>query len=55
MAFTPACSARLGKTVGHEDETVTQRHYEGALPEGALAALKQLEAKGLSKLELVRR
>jgi integrase len=31
--------------LGHEDETLTQGHYEGALPEGALAALKLLEAK----------
>ena len=31
--------------LGHEDEKVTQDHYEGALPEVALAGLKMLEAK----------
>ena len=31
--------------LGHEDETVTKEHYEGKLPDVALAALKQLEAK----------
>ena len=31
--------------LGHEDEGVTQGHYEGKLPEVALGALKQLEAK----------
>jgi integrase len=31
--------------LGHEDETVTQDHYEGQLPEDALRGMKQLEAK----------
>jgi integrase len=35
--------------LGHEDEGVTKDHYEGALPEVALGALKLLEAKSLTK------
>jgi integrase len=35
--------------LGHEDEGVTKEHYEGALPEVALDAMKLLEAKTLSK------
>lgn len=31
--------------LGHEDEGVTKDHYEGKLPEVALAAMKLLEAK----------
>ncbi len=31
--------------LGHEDEAVTKDHYEGALPDGALSAMKLLEAK----------
>lgn len=31
--------------LGHEDDGVTKDHYEGKLPEVALAALKMLEAK----------
>jgi len=35
--------------LGHEDEAVTKDHYEGALPEGALSAMKLLEAKASAK------
>lgn len=35
--------------LGHEDDGVTKDHYEGALPEIAMGALKMLEAKALSK------
>jgi integrase len=35
--------------LGHEDEAVTKDHYEGALPVGALSAMKLLEAKALGK------
>jgi integrase len=34
--------------LGHEDEGVTKTHYEGRLPEGAMGALKLLEAKSLN-------
>ena len=34
--------------LGHEDEGVTKDHYEGALPEGAMAAMKLLEAQIIS-------
>ncbi len=35
--------------LGHEDESLTKDHYEGKLPEVALAGLKLLEAKSLGK------
>lgn len=35
--------------LGHEDEGVTKDHYEGALPELAIGALKLLEAKALKQ------
>jgi len=35
--------------LGHEDEELTKEHYEGQLPEIALGALKQLEAKTIVK------
>jgi integrase len=35
--------------LGHEDEGITKDHYEGKLPEVAMAALKQLEAKVVEK------
>ena len=35
--------------LGHEDEALTKDHYEGALPEGAMVAMKQLEAKTTAK------
>jgi hypothetical protein len=34
---------------GHSTTQVTEAHYESRLPEVALGALKQLEAKSLSK------
>jgi integrase len=34
--------------LGHEDEGVTKDHYEGALPEGAMVAMKLLEAQIIS-------
>jgi integrase len=35
--------------LGHEDEEVTKDHYEGALPDVAVAGMKLLEAKTLGK------
>ena len=35
--------------LGHTDIQTTQTHYEGALPAEALAGMKLLEAKSLSK------
>jgi integrase len=43
-------NSNAGKNVlGHSDEQVTQEHYEGAMPAEALAGMKLLEAKSLSK------